>query len=128
MEPDLAAEPVWILDNLEAAVATIIKIPVVDFQVAAAAVAIIKPLAADNYAVAAAAAPAIIKTPVLHTVMKMPDNDINLEAIMAVTWAWVASLALIGMTIMMNRNSIVDNRTHQSTAVIYPVWRFREEQ
>jgi len=70
-EPDLAAAPATVLENPEAAVATLIKMPVAGPR--------------------AAAATMIIKTPapvaVGLTPMTMADNGTNLGAIMAVTSA-----------------------------------------
>jgi hypothetical protein len=74
-EPDLAAAPATVLENREAAVAALIKIPVASPRAAAAAM--------------------IIKTPapvaVGLTPMKMADNVTNPGAIMVVTRAWKAS-------------------------------------
>jgi hypothetical protein len=74
-EPDLAVAPATVLENPEAAVAALIKIPVAGPRAAAAAM--------------------IIKTPapvaVGLTPMKMADNGTNPGAIMAVTRARKAS-------------------------------------
>jgi hypothetical protein len=74
-ETDLAAAPATILENPEAAVATLIKTPVAGPRAAAAAM--------------------IIKTPapvaMELTPMKMADNGTNPGAIMTVTRAWKAS-------------------------------------
>jgi hypothetical protein len=74
-EPDQPAAPTTVLDNPEAAVAALIKIPVVSPR--------------------AAAAPIIIKTPapvaVGLTPIKMADNGTNPGAIIAVTRARKAS-------------------------------------
>ena len=74
-EPDLAAAPTTVLENPEAAMATLIKIPVAGPRAAAAAM--------------------IIKTPAPVamglTPMKMADNGTNPGAILAVTRARKAS-------------------------------------
>jgi hypothetical protein len=75
MEPDLAAAPTTVLENSEAAVATLIKIPVAGPRAAAVAM--------------------IIKTPapivVGLTPMKLADNGTNPGAVMAATEAQKAS-------------------------------------
>ena len=74
-EPDLSAAPATVLENPEAAVAALIKIPVAGPR--------------------AAAATMIMKTPVPValglTPMKMADNGTNPGVIMAVTRGWTAS-------------------------------------
>jgi len=87
-EPDLAAAPATVLENPEAAVAALIKIPVAGPR-AAAAVMIIK-----------TPAPAAVGL----TPMKMADKGTNPGAIMAVTRARKASRLVLAMTITMKRD------------------------
>jgi hypothetical protein len=85
-DPDQAAAAATIPENLEAAVAALIKIPVAGPR--------------------AASATMFIKTPapvaVGLTAMKMADDDTNPAAIMAVTIAQKASRCMIAVTMMMS--------------------------
>jgi len=109
-EPDLAAAPTTVLENPEAAMATLIKIPVAGPRAAAAAM--------------------IIKTPAPVamglTPMKMADNGTNPGAILAVTRARKASRWVIAMTMTMNRDPHVEEPAYWITVVILPVWTTKE--
>jgi len=92
MEPDRAVAPGTVLENPEAAVATLINIPVAGPRAAAAAM-----ISKAPAPVAVGLAP-----------MKMADNDTNPAAIMAVTRALKASRWVIAMTMMMNRDPHIE--------------------
>jgi len=104
-EPDLAAAPATVLENLDAAVAALIKIPLLGPREAAATM--------------------IIKTPAPVamglTPMKMAYNSANPGAIMAVTRAQKPSRWVIAITMMMNHDPHVEEPAYWITVVILPV-------
>jgi len=105
-KPDLAAAPATVLDNPEAAVAALIKIPVAGPRAAAAIMMIKTP------------APVSVRL----TPMEIAHNGTYLGVILSVMRARKAIRWLIAMTRMMNRDPHFEEPAEWVTVVILPVW------